>query len=224
MLQRSNDAKAQLQSYQVLFAKYLRPQWSWVLLLTVLILGSITIQLVNPQIMRGFIDTAQAGGSSEVLLRAALLFLVLALVQQIVSVLAAYVSENVAWTATNALRADLAEHCLRLDMSFHNAHAPRRRSPHECHGLRDRAGSTSGKVFVVRYAFAGIVGTQQSVDSEHRFAGCMGVIAESLQRRFGGCLRSDRFRTFRATSWHRIDRRHADQHVTRKDFLCCFLR
>jgi ATP-binding cassette subfamily B protein len=124
MLQDSNDSKAELLRYRVLFTKYLRPQWNWVLLLTVLILGSIAIQLVNPQIMRGFIDTAQAGGPSEVLIRAALLFLVLALVQQIVSVLAAYVSENVAWTATNALRADLAEHCLRLDMSFHNAHRP----------------------------------------------------------------------------------------------------
>jgi ABC-type multidrug transport system fused ATPase/permease subunit len=30
----------------------------------------------------------------------------------------------VGWTATNALRADLAEHCLYLDMSFHNARTP----------------------------------------------------------------------------------------------------
>ena len=31
---------------------------------------------------------------------------------------------RVGWTATNALRADLAKHCLSLDMSFHNDHAP----------------------------------------------------------------------------------------------------
>jgi ATP-binding cassette subfamily B protein len=124
VLHSGKRSKAHLGHYQALFSRYLGPQWTWVLLLTVLILGSIAIQLVNPQIMRGFIDTAQAGGPSEVLLRAALLFLVLALVQQIASALAAYVSENVAWRATNALRADLAEHCLRLDMSFHNAHTP----------------------------------------------------------------------------------------------------
>lgn len=93
-------------------------------MLTVLLLGSIGLQLLNPQIMRYFLDTAQAGGPMAVLYRAALLFLVVALVQQVVSVLAAYVSENVAWIATNALRADLVAHCLGLDMSFHNAHTP----------------------------------------------------------------------------------------------------
>ncbi len=35
-----------------------------------------------------------------------------------------YLGENVAWTATNALRAELAWHCLNLDMSFHNDHTP----------------------------------------------------------------------------------------------------
>ncbi|RLT34333.1 MAG: ABC transporter ATP-binding protein [Chloroflexi bacterium] len=28
------------------------------------------------------------------------------------------------WSATNALRADLALHCLRLDMAFYNSHTP----------------------------------------------------------------------------------------------------
>jgi ABC-type multidrug transport system fused ATPase/permease subunit len=36
----------------------------------------------------------------------------------------AYLGQNVAWTATNALRLDLTLHCLRLDMPFHKAHAP----------------------------------------------------------------------------------------------------
>jgi ATP-binding cassette subfamily B protein len=35
-----------------------------------------------------------------------------------------YLGENVAWTATNALRAELAEHALNLDMKFHNDHTP----------------------------------------------------------------------------------------------------
>jgi ABC-type multidrug transport system fused ATPase/permease subunit len=42
----------------------------------------------------------------------------------VVTVLASYIGENVAWTATNALRIDLAAHCLNLDLSFHNAHTP----------------------------------------------------------------------------------------------------
>jgi ABC-type multidrug transport system fused ATPase/permease subunit len=35
-----------------------------------------------------------------------------------------YLGENVAWTATNALRAELAWHALNLDMRFHNDHTP----------------------------------------------------------------------------------------------------
>lgn len=113
-----------LKQYWNLLVNYLESQWPRALLLSVLLFSSIGLQLVNPQIMRHFIDTAQSGGASETLLRVALLFIGVALVQQVASVLATYVSENVAWTATNALRADLAEHCLHLDMSFHNAHAP----------------------------------------------------------------------------------------------------
>ncbi len=58
------------------------------------------------------------------LLNAALLYIGLALAQQIVSVLATYTGENLGWTTTNALRADLAAHCLHLDMAFHNTHTP----------------------------------------------------------------------------------------------------
>jgi ATP-binding cassette subfamily B protein len=116
--------KIPLKRYWDLLVNYLKPQRPRATLLAVLLLGNIGLQLVNPQIMRHFLDTAQAGGATETLLRAALLFTGVALIQQVVSVLATYVSENVAWTATNALRADLAEHCLRLDMSFHNAHTP----------------------------------------------------------------------------------------------------
>lgn len=116
--------KIPLKAYWTLLVRHLKPQWRRAMLMTVLLFGSISLQLVNPQIMRYFIDTAQAGGPSELLLRAALLFIAVALAQQVAAVLVAYVSENVAWTATNALRTELADHCLRLDMSFHNAHTP----------------------------------------------------------------------------------------------------
>ncbi|HYP19904.1 MAG TPA: ABC transporter ATP-binding protein, partial [Chloroflexia bacterium] len=58
------------------------------------------------------------------LVGAAALFLGIAVLQEVAAVLATYVGENVAWTATNSLRRDLAAHCLRLDMSYHNAHTP----------------------------------------------------------------------------------------------------
>ncbi len=113
-----------LRQYWNLLVKYLQPQWVRVLLLAGLLFGSIGLQLANPQILRYFIDSAAAGSSNQVLAQAALLFIGLALANQALSVSATYVSENVAWSATNALREDLAMHCLRLDMPFHKAHTP----------------------------------------------------------------------------------------------------
>ncbi|MBN1583940.1 MAG: ABC transporter ATP-binding protein [Anaerolineae bacterium] len=124
------DTKASLEQYYALFVTYLKPHWPLALLLAVLLFGNIGLRLVNPQIMRQFIDTAIAAATDiaaadeTVLINAALLFLGVAVVQQIVSVLVIYVGKDVGWKATNALRSDLARHCLGLDMSFHNAHRP----------------------------------------------------------------------------------------------------
>ncbi|MEO8955409.1 MAG: ABC transporter ATP-binding protein [Ktedonobacteraceae bacterium] len=116
--------RVQMKRYWRLLVKYLRPQWLSVVLLTVLLLASIALQLLNPQVIRYFIDTTQAGGQGQTLLFAALLFIAIALIQRTIAFCATYVAENVGWTATNALRADLALHCLLLDMSFHKKYTP----------------------------------------------------------------------------------------------------
>jgi ATP-binding cassette subfamily B protein len=110
--------------YWDLLAKHIVPQRGRFSLLTALLLSSIGLQIVNPQIMRYFIDAATSGQSTRTLAVAAIAFIGIALFQQVVAVGATYVGENVAWTATNALRAELARHCLYLDMSFHNDHSP----------------------------------------------------------------------------------------------------
>lgn len=113
-----------LKSYQALLVQYLRPQWRRVLLLSFLLLTSVGLQLVNPQILRYFIDTALSSSATTPLLLAGLLFIGIALLNQGTSVWATYVSENLAWTATNTLRTDLIAHYLHLDMAFHKAHTP----------------------------------------------------------------------------------------------------
>ncbi|HEX9018265.1 MAG TPA: ABC transporter ATP-binding protein [Anaerolineaceae bacterium] len=113
-----------LRAYWELLSRHIRPQRGRFALLSVLIFTSIGLQVVNPQIMRYFIDTALAGGALQHLMIAAAGFITIALVQQAVSVSVTYLGENVAWTATNALRAELADHCLNLDMGFHNNHTP----------------------------------------------------------------------------------------------------
>jgi ATP-binding cassette, subfamily B, bacterial len=113
--------------YWQLLVHYLRPLRAKVALLTFLIFSTIALQLVNPQILRFFVDTAlasQPGDSLQPLLGAGALFLGIAFLLQGVTVAATYVGEDVGWRSTNALRADLARHCLHLDMSFHNEQTP----------------------------------------------------------------------------------------------------
>jgi ATP-binding cassette subfamily B protein len=113
-----------LTQYRGLLGTYLRPQRASVVLLTGLLFGGIGLQLVNPQIIRYFIDTARSHGPQGALLTAAALFLAFALTQRVIGIATTYVGENVGWKATNALRADLALHCMRLDMQFHQRRTP----------------------------------------------------------------------------------------------------
>ena len=109
--------------YISLLAVYLKPQWFRTTLMALLLLLDVGLQLLNPQILRYFIDTALSGGTSTSLIYAAIFFIAVALLTQVVSVATIYLSENVAWTATNQLRTDLVAHCLSLDMAFHKEHS-----------------------------------------------------------------------------------------------------
>ena len=111
-------------SYRALLATYLRPQAGRVVVLTVLLFGGIGLQLVNPQLLRTFIDAVSAGDTGAHLTVIAGIFIGVALAQQAMTVAATHYSEHVGWTATNALRADLVAHCLGLDLSFHKARTP----------------------------------------------------------------------------------------------------
>ena len=110
--------------YWRLLVTYLKPQRPRVVLLAMLLLSTIALQLINPQVVRYFIDATQAGRSLPALLVAGGLFLAIAFVQRAVAFASTYSAENAGWSATNALRADLALHCLRMDMSFHKTHTP----------------------------------------------------------------------------------------------------
>ena len=113
--------KLPLGRYLALLKTYLKPQWRSTLLLGICLVTGIGLQLLNPQILRYFIDAAAKEGAPMSLVIAGLLFVAVALLNQGVSIATTYFSEYVAWTATNALRSDLVAHCLSLDMGFHKA-------------------------------------------------------------------------------------------------------
>ena len=94
--------------YIDLFARYAAPESRRMVMLGILIVASIGLQLVAPQLLRSFIDNALGGAALDVLVRIAVLFVALSLGQQVVAALATYIGESVGWAATNALRADLA--------------------------------------------------------------------------------------------------------------------
>ena len=103
-------------------ATYLRPEWPRLVLLAALLFSGIGLQLTNPQLIRTFVDQAQAGAPFDALLRVALAFSVVALLTQLAVIAETYVAEDLGWRTTNALRVDLTRHVLTLDDSFHAEH------------------------------------------------------------------------------------------------------
>lgn len=104
--------------------RYLKPVKGRLLLLLVMLLTSTGLQLLNPQIVQRFIDTAAGGGLLGTLFQLAGIYLVVAVVNQLITVAVSYFGNDVSWRSTNQLRGDLLKHCLRLDMKFHNVRTP----------------------------------------------------------------------------------------------------
>ncbi|WP_050920835.1 ABC transporter ATP-binding protein [Deinococcus gobiensis] len=106
--------------------QYLGPlKWA-VAGLAALLLGATGLNLVLPQIMKRFIDSARLGAGADMglLLRLAGLYIALAVGVQLLNAGATYVGARVGWTATNRLRGDLMAHLLSLDMREHKERTP----------------------------------------------------------------------------------------------------
>jgi ATP-binding cassette subfamily B protein len=86
--------------------------------------GGIGLNLVNPQIIRYFIDAAKNQVATRNLIIAGGIYLAIGFIRQLVVLVSSYLGQDVGWRATNQMRGNLAEHCLHLDMSFHHDHTP----------------------------------------------------------------------------------------------------
>lgn len=113
-----------VRAYLALLTSHLHGLRARVVGMSVAVLVGIVAQLVAPQFIKQVIDGALDGEPSSQLVPLAIAFIVLAFVQQLVTVLATWMAEDVGWRATNRLRADLTAHALRLDMGFHKRHTP----------------------------------------------------------------------------------------------------
>jgi ATP-binding cassette subfamily B protein len=113
-----------VRAYVRLLVDYLRPQRLRVALLGSLLVVVIALQLINPQLIRAFLDRATGDDPGGDLVPLALWFMGIAVAHQLLSVVATYLAEDVGWTATNQMRSDLAAHVVDLDMGFHKEHTP----------------------------------------------------------------------------------------------------
>ena len=118
------ETRTSPRDYWRLLASYLKPQRGKVLILAALVLTSIGLQLASPLILRRFIDDALEGEPLRTLLIIAGVYIGFAILIQVIRLGETWTSEYVGWTATNEMRADLAQHVLDLDMEFHNRHSP----------------------------------------------------------------------------------------------------
>jgi ABC-type multidrug transport system fused ATPase/permease subunit len=103
------------------FRRYLRPHRRSLLLLAAVIGSTITLQIATPVLAGRFIDRALDGAPLRGLLGIAAVATLVALLVQLLKVAESWVAERLSWSATNALRLDLAAHVLRLDYAFHSA-------------------------------------------------------------------------------------------------------
>lgn len=107
-----------------LLIRYLKPQWRKAVLLSLLLIISIGLQLAAPIVLGNFVDGVIAARDIQVLSGMAILFLGIAVIQQLFVISATYLSEDIGWVTTNQLRQDLTYHCLGLDMPFFHQHTP----------------------------------------------------------------------------------------------------
>jgi ATP-binding cassette, subfamily B, bacterial len=86
--------------------------------------GAAGTTLGVPYIISRYIDAARAGATANSLVAIALVFAAFALLEPLLRMLETRLATNLAVRGTNRLRAELFEHCLRLDPSFHESHSP----------------------------------------------------------------------------------------------------
>lgn len=102
----------------------LRPDASrWGVLGVLLAIGS-ALALGGPLVVRRIVDQASAGTTSADIMRLAIVYLVIAVTAQAITVAVSWFATITAWRTTNQIRLRLARHVLGLDHEFHRQHTP----------------------------------------------------------------------------------------------------
>ena len=99
--------------YAQLLGSYLKPYQLRVALLALCVFSGIGMNRQSADCSSFYRHCARRR-RGEQLTQAALIFLAIGIVRQFVYLAGSYLGQDVGWRATNTMRGDLAEHCLRL--------------------------------------------------------------------------------------------------------------
>ncbi len=113
-----------IRKFMKLLRKYLQEQKGKLLALMLLLVLTTGVQLVNPQILRFFIDSALGQAEMSVLLYTTIVYILVSVLYQGLKVASTYLCQLIGWSSTNKLREDLIDHCMHLDMTFHETKQP----------------------------------------------------------------------------------------------------
>ncbi|MEQ7126061.1 ABC transporter ATP-binding protein [Actinopolymorpha sp. B11F2] len=122
-----------VRAYWQLLARYLVAHRRLLVLLAVVLFAGIGVRLLTPWFAARFIDGATAAArlpdpaareAMPGLVVWAALFCVGGVLDQVLALSGVHLGSHVAWQATNRLREDVTDHCLRLDTGFHHDHGP----------------------------------------------------------------------------------------------------
>jgi ABC-type multidrug transport system fused ATPase/permease subunit len=92
--------------------------------LAALIAAASAGALAGPLIVRRIVDEATGGTTAAEVVRLSVLFLIVAVVTQVLNVVVVRSATRAAWRITNGLRLDITRHVLGLDHEFHRRHTP----------------------------------------------------------------------------------------------------
>ncbi len=92
-------------------------------MLALFLIVSLALQLSGPYFLRSFVDIVRGDAEGSATAQG-VWFISVIVVSQLFYAVGTYLTEDVGWTATNALRSDLTLHCLGLDLGFHDDRSP----------------------------------------------------------------------------------------------------
>ncbi|MGH4122752.1 MAG: ABC transporter ATP-binding protein [Clostridium sp.] len=99
--------------------KYLKGERKIMISLAIFFIVNIVLQIVAPQVLSYFIDSAQSGKSFKYISLIVLIYLVIIILKMAAGACESYFAQCFGWKITNSFRKDVLAHFLKIDMEQH---------------------------------------------------------------------------------------------------------